>query len=111
MAKNVILLLCIHIYNRLYRNIYALWLGPLPAGVNSNLPAESILGCPVKDDRYGPGNNKSKQDRENEMRSSPPLFSADTPQPSGISEPSYTAAVALGAGERSGKELLWLLYM
>lgn len=52
-----------------------------------------------------------KEDRENETGSSPPLFSADTLQPSGISESSYTAAVALGTGERSGKELLWLLYM
>lgn len=39
--------------------LQALWLGPLPVGVNSNLPSESILGCPIIDDRYGPGNNKS----------------------------------------------------
>lgn len=39
--------------------LQALWFGLFVVRFNSNLQAESMQGCPVWEDRSGPGNNKS----------------------------------------------------
>lgn len=77
--------------------------------IGSNFPAESRQGCPVREDRSGPGNNKSIYESKTGRKRRGVLL-CSFPLPSVRSEPSYAIVIIMrivrccpAVGERSKK--------